>query len=137
MGTNYYAHVNICYECGKAERVLHIGKSSGGWTFSFRGYRPHLDINTWETDDLNVTSFDDYKELLSQNNTKIIDEYGTVILYDEFIAIVESKKDSKFNHAHMVKERDKVMFPFGFDQEYYDKNWLDEDGNSFTAGEFS
>lgn len=34
MGTNYYYYQDVCPHCGKPDKKLHIGKSSGGWYFS-------------------------------------------------------------------------------------------------------
>jgi hypothetical protein len=50
MGTNYYLHEpeeNACAHCGRSDkgRVLHIGKSSGGWCFSLHVI-PDAGINT-------------------------------------------------------------------------------------------
>lgn len=43
MGTNFYWRdidlvcPNPCQHCGQ-QTVFHVGKSSGGWSFGFRGY---------------------------------------------------------------------------------------------------
>lgn len=34
MGTNYYARISECKECGRFEEI-HLGKSSYGWKFTF------------------------------------------------------------------------------------------------------
>jgi hypothetical protein len=36
MGTNYYLLTNYCEHCKRGDKE-HLGKSSGGWTFSFVG----------------------------------------------------------------------------------------------------
>lgn len=39
MGTNYYLHTDVCKHCKRSADRVHIGKSSSGWPFLFRGYR--------------------------------------------------------------------------------------------------
>ncbi len=39
MGTNFSWRQPPCTHCGRADSDLHVGKSSGGWSFLFRGYR--------------------------------------------------------------------------------------------------
>lgn len=45
MGTNYYAHANVCSQCGRSDERRHVGKSSAGWCFSLHVY-PEDDLNT-------------------------------------------------------------------------------------------
>lgn len=47
MGTNYYLHMDVCDCCGRGDKALHIGKSSGGWCFSLH-VDPYNNINTLE-----------------------------------------------------------------------------------------
>lgn len=63
MGTNYYASSpNLGEGIG---RYYHVGKSSLGWKFCFRGHP-----------DLGITSFDDWMVVLGDGNCVIRDEYG-------------------------------------------------------------
>lgn len=135
MGTNYDAHINCCDKCERPEYVLHIGKSSAGWTFSFRGYRNYY-VN--ETTELNIDTWRKWQLFLKQPNVKIYNEYGEVISYDDFYNIVEQKKNEPFNHAKLTLEKsDKIFYkPEFVSEEYIKQNWIDEDGNSFSDTEF-
>lgn len=134
MGTNYYLHQNICPHCERPERVLHIGKSSGGWTFSFRGYRD-------EYEPVRVTTFADWKDLLKQPNSKIYDEYGQTETVEGFLELVKSKQTAKYNGSDLMiranrgdREAQEACGPFWRDPD--GKHWLDPEGHSFSEGEF-
>lgn len=116
MGTNYYMRKNICPNCGRYDE-LHIGKSSIGWQFTFQGYeRDELkEIGI----DIPIKSFADWRKILKKE--KIFDEYGREILYKDFIKLVESKRNEKFNHT----------ISYGTEQ-----CWLDSQGYSFQRGNF-
>jgi hypothetical protein len=107
MGTNYYT-AKHCPTCGHKEEDKHIGKSSGGWQFSFQ----------WN----GGKYYKNYKELIAWlKGRTIINEYGEEISLDDFIKLVESKQSEKSNHALISpSERDFVI-----------------DGYSFTDCEFS
>ncbi len=120
MGTNYYHRTNICSCCGRYDEN-HIGKSSGGWTFGFHGEKEwDLDLNPLGV----VASLSDWKLRLEKG--KIFDEYGVEISLEDFLKLVESKKDAKLNHTEYCREHHPS-----------EKCWLDDDGNSFAEGEFS
>jgi hypothetical protein len=123
MGTNYYHRTNIC-ECCERYDEKHIGKSSAGWTFSFRGYPRYKD---YEPDEpiFAVESYDEWLDVLSTGG-EIRNEYGELCTLDEFKALVEAKRPSPNNHA--LKYRDPRL---------PDDNWVDKHGNSFTGREFS
>jgi len=108
MGTNYYHHTNICEHCGRLD-TIHIGKSSFGWTFSFHA-----------TD--NIRSWKNWQEALQQG--KIVDEYDREVSLDDFIKLVEDKQKilGALNHA--------LNYP-----DIY--SFIDEEGYSFSEGEFS
>lgn len=131
MGTNYYCiftEKSRWYQDSptmKVQHRLHIGKSSGGWTFSFHG------IIEWEAeknDIQEIKSFKDWKELFRTYRCKIEDEYGKNVSVKEFIKLVEEKKTARSNHYHYCKKE----YP-----ESMQDQWLDDEGNSFTSGEFS
>jgi len=108
MGTNYYAHFEPCPHCGRAKRVEHIGKSSGGWTFSFHATE---EIRSWE----------DWQRVLQSPDVEIRFDGDQLISFADFEALVEKKRSSPHNHA----------------REYPDeRSWLDQYGNSFFHGEF-
>jgi len=108
MGINYYLAKNYCNKCNRYESI-HIGKSSYGWTFSFRAYK-------------NIRSFDDWKKEFIGN--RIFDEYGKEITINDFVKMVESKKifngKEADNHAKL----------------YPQDSFLDKDNNSFSDYEF-
>ena len=100
MGTNYYARSKICKECGRHDE-LHIGKSSGGWKFHFRGYR-----DSWE--DVDIRSKKEWEEYLKDKH--IFNEYDEEVSYEDFFNLVELKqKDLQGND-----ETDKDGYNFTF-----------------------
>lgn len=123
MGTNYYHRTNICSHCDRYDEY-HIGKSSMGWTFSFHGEKETI----VEFNPLGkvVASFSDWKERLKKG--KIFNEYGEEILLEEFLKLVESKRDSEHNHTEYCR----IHHP-----DHAKQCWLDDEGNSFSEGEFS
>lgn len=93
MGTNYYAHVNPCIECGKPEEKLHLGKSSGGWKFLFREQEEYF-------------GYSQFKEFIKQDNVEIYDEYGREHDPEDLIQKIEDKQDGRSHHQH-TKENDR------------------------------
>lgn len=89
MGTNYYAQINKCDHCGRSADRVHLGKSSGGWTFT-------VDISHGEFKD-----FDSLKRFLhSEEVSEIRNEYGEEISEDEFFDIVlERNYPNGLRHA--------------------------------------
>lgn len=126
MGTNYYVAKNLCECCNRYDEEYHIGKSSGGWAFSFQGYREER-LVSWKA----------WKEFLK--NQIIKDEYGDTMPYEDFVTMVETYKapgyvneNGRKNLQHNeVGKKDK--YPW-FNPEY---DWDDEDGYSFCSREFS
>jgi len=110
MGTNYYARYSICECCGRFDEI-HIGKSSAGWTFSFQA----------QEDEVTIKSYKEWLKFLSGKEITIYDGYGDEVTLEEFKDIVESKKKEKHNHA----------------KEYPEGHFIDEEGNSFSEGDFS
>lgn len=108
MGTNYYLHGNpkldVCSECGKPkdddDTAFHIGKSSIGHVFTWRGRRPPHDEGI-----LLETPADCIKYIIHQVNTYgciIKDEYGQVQELDEFISFIYWKRNEQ-TMAHCRK----------------------------------
>ena len=126
MSTNYYVAKNKCDCCNRYDKEYHIGKSSWGWAFSFRGYRyppaaEYADLDSWKK----------WKEYLKDQ--QIVDEYGDAIDYADFVNLIETVKspgyirqDGKKNLSHNSGN--------WFNPEY---DWDDEAGYSFTSREFS
>ena len=130
MGTNYYVATNHCECCDRYDEEYHIGKSSGGWAFSFRGYRPER-----------LVSWKQWKEFLKDKI--IMDEYHERMDYDSFVDMIETYKapgyvnpqTGKKNQIHNEAGRktDKNGYTW-FNPEY---DWDDDDGYSFSDREFS
>ncbi len=122
MGTNYYIANNLCNCCDRYDRVAHLGKSSGGWTFTFRGYRQNYCEDY--SRQLNIQNFTEWCKFIDEslNNQCVIkNEYGDTIPKDDLLTLIEQKRTAKLNYAR---------------QHPSDSDWIDECGNSFSAGEF-
>jgi hypothetical protein len=126
MGTNYYVIENLCECCNRYEKVYHIGKSSYGWAFTFRGYR-----------DKELTSWQAWKEFLKNKHIK--DEYGQDTPYAWFVEYIEGYKsphyirdDGHKNLSH--NEQGRIDRCPWFNPEY---DWDDPQGYSFGTREFS
>lgn len=112
MSTNYYLRpVGACET--KCSNWVHLGKSSGGWGFSFRAY-PDADSApgavTWP-----VTDFASWLKLLKLG--EIYDEYGQPVTDQELLSLIVSKRGGK--------------------NTCYRNDFLDEDGNRFCPEYFS
>lgn len=126
MGTNYYAAENRCDCCQRYDRTHHIGKSSWGWSFSFRGYREER-----------LVSWQKWREFL--RDRLIVDEYGGFVDYGEFCRMIETEKspgwvreDGHRNLQHNTEGK-KTPRPW-FDPE---SDWDDAQGYAFCSREFS
>lgn len=108
MGTNYYVQCEKCDCCGHKPEDLHIGKSSAGWTFSFNATEEIISYEAW------------IKYLIGKT---IVDEYGHTVSILGFIRLIESKRDEPNKPAEGYSNGYSIRF-------------LDDDGNSFTKGEF-
>jgi len=93
VGTNYYAHLNPCSECGKPEEKIQLGKSSRGWKFLFKEQEEYF-------------SYRSFKEFINQDNVEIYDEYGREHKPEDLIQKIESKQDGRSHHQHS-KESDR------------------------------
>ncbi|ARQ95415.1 hypothetical protein [Bradyrhizobium phage BDU-MI-1] len=103
MSTNFYVkEAHCCPTCGKQSEVHHIGKSSGGWRFLFRGYR-----------EFGLTSANAWLQYLLDRT--IVDEYGVVWSWPEFTALIRTKQDGRI--AHNDK---KEVDPEGYPVAYYE-----------------
>lgn len=119
IGTNFYHRTNIC-ECCHRYDERHIGKSSGGWAFSFRGYGA-------DYDGVEIKSYKDWLSLL-EGGGEIRSEYGELIPLDDFKAMVEGKRAAPLNQATETWQNYPSMA---------DDVWLDEEGNAFCSRYFS
>jgi hypothetical protein len=104
MGCNYYAKLDVCPHCGRAdeENTLHIGKSSGGWVFSL-----HVDTE--------LTSLQDWIKFLLAEPVQIVDEYGREVTFQELMNVIRDR----------TWDRVPVEYPnkwYKSEQEFLDKN---------------
>ena len=121
MGNNYYRKK-------RGYETIHIGKSSIGWTFMFRGYIHGIEDSRGKFVQP-ILNYQEWIEELSKGG-KIVDDYGRVLSLDEFKAMVEAKRDEPNSHYQWVKDN---PAPWRRD----DENWLDGEGHSFSDYEFS
>ena len=82
MGTNYYLEEDVCCECDKPNKRLHIGKSSGGWCFSLHVIPEEglTDFDTWFV-----------RWMKEHHRSRIVDEYGGLVTAGEMYAIVKNR----------------------------------------------
>ena len=73
MGTNYYAHMNRCKCCKRAD-VIHVGKSYRTLR-AYREYDATGEIKSWL----------DWKKWLTENDVVIVDEYDKEVDLEQFI----------------------------------------------------
>lgn len=121
MGTNYY--VDTAPSCGgkctqhcRGEEI-HLGKSSAGWAFTFRGY-PEAPAQTggpacvtWPVDD-----YASWHRLLSLG--EILDEYGKPWTAEDLLVKIEGKRGGRHHGPGSLA-------------------FQDGDGNDFIPREFS
>ena len=126
MGTNYYVAKNLCECCNRYDQEYHIGKSSGGWAFSFRGY-PAERLTSWQA----------WKLFL--RDQIIMDEYGERQAYTGFVNMIETYKSpgwidergyQNLQHNAQGKQAPRPWFDPAHD-------WDDPQGYSFSDREFS
>lgn len=117
MGTNYYAHIDCCEHCGRPEEIIHIGKQSCGWEFTFHG----TDL---------IRSWKDWQVELNRSNAKIVDEYGRQIAFPLFKIMVEKHK-GEMNHKRWCETEGDEL-----ERRHAELCWLDPEGWSFQEGEF-
>lgn len=128
MGTNYYQRTDICDCCNRYKEV-HIGKSSAGWEFSFQGY-------IGEENNPKIMSFEDWKREL-QADGKIFTEYGEEVSFEDFVKLVEDKKEGQWREKPNLNHYDYCLSKSKERGYTMTNDWKDEDGHSFTGCEFS
>ncbi len=124
MSTNYYHRTNICEHCNRYEEK-HIGKSSGGWEFSFQGYDAEHRRPV-------IMSFENWKREF-QADGKIFNEYGEEISFDDFVKLVEDKQGGTFNNRPNLNHYDYCV------EQGHDigNDYKDDEGYSFSLRDFS
>ena len=128
MGCNYYIHKTTCEHCQRSDDPIHIGKSSCGWTFSFRGYRDDWEIGRT----IQSESESEWREFIAESaeaGAIIKDECGDVVTPEQFWKMVDAKRSADRNNATYCR----MSHP-----DHAARNlWLAKNGNSFCGCEFS
>ena len=127
MSTNYYWRYNIC-ECCKRYDEVHIGRSSGGWSFSFHALESYSKVGE-------IKSYKAWLDFFKKQKGKgkMYDEYGRWVSMKKFKELVESKRDEKLNHTtYCLQSSDHATRAHA-----YENCFLDNEGHSFSCGEFS
>jgi hypothetical protein len=109
MGTNYYTKTQKCPTCGHKPEGIHLGKSSGGWVFSFqynggRYYKNVEEMKLW------------------LKAKRIVNEYGENVTQKEFWEMIEEKQKNKDNWNHAGKypsDHDFVINGYSFSDCYF------------------
>lgn len=125
MGTNYYLKTDVCECCGRERERVHIGKSSSGWPFLFRGYRQ------WPPDGVpaSITSAAEWRQFLEHSiglKGQIVDEYGRAHSLDDLWSLVVDKRK-------LTTGPDSCSYKHGSSQ----SEWYDSEGYRFSDSEFS
>lgn len=123
MGTNFYHRTRSGFlGLFGREEEKHIGKRSGGWRFSFRGYKDSEGRPI-------IVSWQDWKRALKKG--KIFDEYGKQYSYVYFVVMVEQgRAPGSKNHYDYVWDAPKLG------PAYLQDDWKDAEGWSFSTTEF-
>ena len=103
MGTNYYLKEDCCKTCGRSDKEIHIGKSSGGWCFAL-----HIDKSE------GINSLDDWEKRWGNDGSIIFDEYGDQIAPDKMLSIItERERSSGPPSKEFLKENHAIEGPNG------------------------
>ena len=94
MGVNYYLIIDIC-NCCKRYKRFHIGLSSEGWKFKFRGYDRAYQNPT-------ISTYTKWKELILNKKNFIFDENCRIIPRRRFLKHIESKQNLKKHEYKIV-----------------------------------
>lgn len=89
MSTNYFLNQKPCEHCGRSDDRIHIGKSSGGWVFAWRGYHPGEEVPPLSS----PSQWEDYLKAQLANGGAIVDEYGTRWGLEQLLDLVRAKRE--------------------------------------------
>lgn len=120
MSTNYYART---MDMPEDHEGLHIGKSSVGWDFLWRGHKK-----------LNLTSRALWEKYLNNKDISIVSEMGIVYDLTGFLDEVVNPRDGRkrIKHAHYWLRFDRNMHQTWM----FDEEWVDDEGYPFCGSEF-
>lgn len=118
MGTNYYVRTasceNACEHCAES-RLVHLGKTSAGWRFSFQA-QPE-----WPREQ----AFAEWQTLAGSGS--IEDEYGRAITRTELLAMIVARRDLR---SHLTPQPD-------LDYHRPSDDWFENDGHEFGTRDFT
>lgn len=120
MGTNHYLKVNVCEHCGRAEKELHVGKSSPGWRFLFHGIPGEVETRAH------------WLALMRTPGHALRDEYGKPMTVEEFETMTAGKQDGIDQKSPVAGDEAEG----GWLRSYREQLWYDPDGYTFDRGEF-
>ena len=133
MGMNHYLRTKPCAKCGCIKTEKHIGKSSHGWQYNFRGYPAE-----------SIVSYKDWLDNLMDDNKEIVDENGDVFTLDEFLDKIASKNQGlnlyNVTVGYPMTDREKEYVRERQNINYKDRDlniWKDDEGYAFSGDEFS
>lgn len=112
MGTNVYLILDACEHCHRGEDRVHVGKSSMGWPWLWRGY------HEWDSPfEHAVESADDWWTILDTAGVDdlrahLVDEYGARLSVADLRNWVEAKRD----HVKCRRGTDYETRPDGGDE---------------------
>jgi hypothetical protein len=118
MGTNYYVRTpgcdNACDHCAES-RLIHLGKTSGGWRFSFQA------DPTWPRD----RAFTEWQRLAGSG--PIEDEYGLTVTLPELLDLIDQKRGGR---SHLAPQPDLGVYRPS-------DGWFTNDGHEFGTRDFT
>ena len=132
MGTNYYAitgnKVDVVCDCGfthSLDEKLHIGKNSWGWMFSLHSIP-----------EKGIFELEDWKPILRES--KIVDEYGDEVAYNEMLKII-LKKDGRGKGNALTKQQKQKLIEDSEKERFFvdTKSWLLYSGNKGKEGNYT
>jgi hypothetical protein len=102
MGSNIYAWINPCKECGMPQKYIHVGKFSHGWRFA-------LDVSH------NCFSNLDAFELWHNSEMYLVDEKERVWTINQLIREIKRKRNQKKNTGkEIINDEYCDIIPFEF-----------------------
>ena len=139
MGTNYYIRQKATEQEKETLRKfnaklpeIHVGKSSGGWSFSFHS-PSREDLQNFGIAKGEVVSYAQWIDVLEETDRfELFDEYDQEVSIKTFKELVESKKDG-LNHTTECLNSSREH-----EREHARRScFLDPQGHSFSTGDFS
>jgi hypothetical protein len=119
MGTNYEWRELACPTCCRSD-TIHVGKSSGGWSFLFHGYRHDPDDGVTSPFGFAVESRADWRKVFTERPGTLVDEYGVTV--DDPVAWLDgfappdrrqqNWEDGHYLHTDRRDQRDAEGFRF-------------------------